>query len=160
MSEKPNIKFYFCYNRDFLTILRKQKPQRTGVAFFQNMAASAVRLKTIRHKTRRIHLKRGNGTKVVCAAEKGDGGVKGCGERSLLRFPARPPGLFNFSSPFSTSRTLLLLFLNYSLPNCHQSTTDCFMQTSFGFYLDVTIFPDVFMKVFFFFCHFQRIPIH
>lgn len=56
LSEKPNIKFYFCYNRDFLTILRKQKPQRTGVAFFQNMAASAVRLKTIRHKTRRIHL--------------------------------------------------------------------------------------------------------
>lgn len=100
-----------------------------------------------RHKTRRIHLKRGNSTKVVCAAEKGDGGVKGGGELSLLRFPARPPGLFNFSSP----RTLPLSLLNYSLPHCHKSTTGCFVRTSFGFYLDVTISPDVSMVFFGFF---------
>lgn len=79
--------------------MRQHKSER--VSFFQKAAASAEGVKPIRQERLHIQLDwRENPTKVVCVPESGAVGVKGCGETSLLRFPACLARLLNFSSPF------------------------------------------------------------
>lgn len=125
------------------------------------------------HKTEKHHIQlkwRENPTKVVCVRGSGDGGVKGCGEISLLRFPACLARLFNFSSPSCLFNALTQILWSPELFGCSlisRFSADTNVQYSNGiiltsswFYFFIVIFPgDVFSMYFLLFLVYSNFKI-